>query len=191
MSKDIATKEEVTQLLRKAKSGSKDAYNQLYPLVYEHLKLIARHQLSAERKNHTLNNTELVHESYLKLINQTEIEWQDRQHFFNVAARAMRQILIDYARKQLAGKRGGKVQNITLDENLINVEKEAGDVIELDELLKELEKLNERLARIVELRYFAGLSIEHTAEVLNISTSTVNRDWLKARSWLHQHIRKK
>lgn len=190
MLKIMATKEEVTQLLHKVKSGNKEAYNQLYPIVYEHLKRIASHQLSGERKNHTLNNTELVHESYLKLINQTDIEWQDRQHFFNVAAKAMRQILIDYARKQLAGKRGGKAHNITLDENLINVEKEAGELIELDELLKRLEQLNERLARIVELRYFAGLSIEHTAEILDISTSTVNRDWLKARSWLHQNLRK-
>ena len=187
----MANREEVTELLVKIREGDKSAYDELYPLVYEHLKRIAGFQLSAERANHTLNNTALVHESYLKLINQNDIQWQDRQHFYNVAAKAMRQILIDYARKHLAGKRGGQVRNITLDENLINVDKEAGELLELDEMLKELEKLNERLSRIVELRYFAGLNIDQTAEVLEISTSTVNRDWLKARSWLHQKLRKK
>lgn len=183
-----AEKSEVTQLLVDIGEGNQQAYRDLFPLVYSKLKEIAFSQLKREYQKHTLSRTELVHEAYMKLIDQTRIDYNDRNHFYAIAARSMRQILVDYARKKKAQKRGGDQRDLTLDESSINIQQHADQIVELDELLNELSELNERLAQIVEMRFFAGLSIEDTAEMLDISTSTVNRDWAKARGWLYQRM---
>jgi len=180
---------DVTQILVDIGQGDKEAYNRLFPIVYEKLKDIATGQLSREYGQHTLSRTELVHEAYMKLIDQTRINYQDRNHFYAIAARSMRQILVDYARKKKAQKRGGDKEDLTLDESSINIEEHASQIIELDTLLDELTNLEERLGKIVELRFFAGLSIEDTASMLDISTSTANRDWVKARGWLYQRLK--
>lgn len=185
----MTDKSEITQLLIEAREGDAGAYDQLFPLVYDELKRIARNQLAREYSEHTLRKTELVHEVYLKLVDQTQIEWQDRTHFFAIAARSMRQILVDHARKKKAQKRGGDKTHIPLDEDEIDLRKHAEQIVELDELLDRLEELDERMARTVELRFFGGMSIEETAEFLGVSTSTVDRDWKKARGWLYQRLR--
>lgn len=184
-------KSEITQLLLKASKGKEDAYEKLFPLVYDELKRIARIQLNREYGNHTLSKTELVHEVYLKLIDQTRIDWKDRTHFYAISARSMRQILVDHARKKKAQKRGGDKTHVSLEEDEIDIRKHAEQIVELDELLKQLADLDERMAKTVELRFFGGMSIEETAEFLEISTSTVDRDWQKARGWLYQRLRSK
>jgi len=184
-----AEKSEVTQLLVNIGEGNQQAYRDLFPLVYSKLKEIAFSQLRREYHEHTLSRTELVHEAYMKLVDQTRIDYNDRTHFYAIAARSMRQILVDYARKKKAEKRGGSQRDLTLDESNLNIQEHAEQIVELDELLNELTELNERLGKIVEMRFFAGLSIEDTAEMLDISTSTANRDWAKARGWLYQRLR--
>lgn len=186
---DTTDKSEVTQLLIQVSEGEQQAYDRLFPLVYEELKRIARIQLNREYGNPTLSKTELVHEVYLKLIDQTRIEWEDRTHFYAIAARSMRQILVDHARKKKAQKRGGNKTHITLEEDEINIREHAEQIVALDELLDQLLELDERMAKIVELRFFGGMSIEETAGLLDISTSTVDRDWQKARGWLYQRLR--
>jgi len=182
--------ENVTQLLVSVTEGNQQAYNKLFPVVYGELKRIAGNQLRREYDEITLSQTELVHEVYLKLIDQTKVNYNDRNHFYGIAARSMRQILVDYARKKKAQKRGGDHKDITFEEKSVNIAHHASQIIELDELLDELGTLNERLAKIVELRFFVGLSIDDTAEVLNVSTSTANRDWVKARGWLYHRLKK-
>lgn len=182
-------KSEVTQLLVRIGEGNQEAYNDLFPMVYSKLKELAFSQLNREYHEHTLSRTELVHETYMKLVDQTSIDYNDRTHFYAIAARSMRQILVDYARKKKAQKRGGDQRDLTLDENALNIREHAGQILRLDEHLEELSNLNERLGKIVELRFFAGLSIDETAEMLDISTSTANRDWAKARGWLYQRLR--
>lgn len=186
-----ADKSEVTQLLVAIGEGNQEAYNDLFPMVYGKLKEIALSQLNREYREHTLSRTELVHEAYMKLVDQTKIDFSNRTHFYAIAARSMRQILVDYARKKKAQKRGGDQRDLTLDESSISIQQHAGQIIELDTYLNELSNLDERLGKIVELRFFAGLSIEEAAELLGISTSTANRDWAKARGWLYQRLRGK
>lgn len=187
----MSTKEksEITLLLIEARNGRTDAYDQLFSLVYNELKRIAKIQLAREYSAHTLQRTELVHEVYLKLVNQTGINWQDRSHFFAIAAKCMRQILVNHARRKKAKKRGGDRIRIPLDEDRIHVEKHAGQIVKVDELLNEMEKLDERMFQIVELRFFGGFTIEATAELLEISVSTVDRDWQKARGLLYQRMK--
>lgn len=180
---------DVTQLLVTIGNGNQEAYQKVFPIVYDKLKDIAKGQLNREYNQHTLSRTELVHEAYMKLVDQTRIDYNDRNHFYAIAARSMRQVLVDYARKKKAQKRGGDQRDLTLDESVINIQEHASQIIELDSLLDELLELDERIGKIVELRFFAGLSIEETAEMLNISTSTANRDWAKARGWLYQRLR--
>lgn len=184
-----AEKSEVTQLLVNIGEGNQQAYRDLFPLVYAKLKEIAFSQLRREYHEHTLSRTELVHEAYMKLVDQTRIDYNDRTHFYAIAARSMRQILVDYARKKKAQKRGGDQRDLTLDEETINIKQHASQIIELDSLLEELIELDERIGKLVELRFFAGLSIEDAAEMLEISTSTANRDWAKARGWLYRRLR--
>lgn len=184
-----AEKSEVTQLLVSIGKGNQEAYNDLFPLVYGKLKELAFSQLNREFHEHTFSRTDLVHEAYMKLVDQTSIDYTDSTHFYAIAARSMRQILVDYARKKKAQKRGGDKRDLTLDENAVDIREHAGQILQLDEHLEELTNLNERLGKIVELRFFAGLSIEETAEMLNISTSTANRDWAKARGWLYMRLR--
>jgi RNA polymerase sigma factor (TIGR02999 family) len=183
------TQADITRLLVSISNGDQKGYNKLFPLVYEELKLIARNQLNAEYQEHTLCKTELIHETYLKMIDQSQVDFNDRTHFYAIAARCMRQLLVDYARKKNAQKRGGDKQDLPLNEEIIDIKKHAQQIIDLDEYLTELNTLDERLAKIVELRFFTGLSIEETAKMLNLSTSTVNRDWVKARGWLYKRIK--
>ena len=179
---------EITQLLNDVSSGDKDAYNKLYPLVYKKLKRIARRQLGNEYGSRTLSNTGLVHEAYEKLIDQDNVHYNGRTHFYAISARSMRQILVDYARKRTAQKRGGDNHKITLDEERLNLDSHAKTIIEIDQLMDELKSFDERMYHIVELRFFGGLSIDDTAENLGISPSTVNREWIKARGWFYKKI---
>ena len=154
------------------------------PLVYAELRRMARHHLRAERSDHTLQSTALVHEAYLRLAGQDPPQWQNRAHFFAIAARLMRQILVDHARGRDAAKRGSGVCTLRLDETIDLPQKVTMDVIDLDKALTELSELDGQQGRIVELRFFGGLTIEDTSEVLGVSPATVKRDWLVARAWL-------
>lgn len=178
----------VTQALAGAAAGDRQAADQLWQLTYEELHRIAQRHLLSERRDHTLSATALVHEAYLRLIGQDEIDWQDRAHFFGVASRVCRRILVDHARRRLAQKRGGGFDRITLDTGLLAIENQSDEILALNEALERLGQLNERLAKIVECRYFGGLSEDQTAEVLNVSVRTVRRDWVKARGWLYTQL---
>ncbi|MEX0721451.1 MAG: sigma-70 family RNA polymerase sigma factor [Balneolaceae bacterium] len=182
---------EVTQLLIKLKKGQDGIYDQLYPLIYDKLKNIANMHMNRQG-SHTLSRTELVHEAYLKMIDQTQIDFYDRNHFLAIASKCMRQILIDYARKKHAQKRGGKDNDLTYIDELFNAQtKKAKELIDIDEALIQLSQLNERLSKVVEMRFFGEMSIEETAGALNISESTVKRDWMKARGWLYKELKGK
>lgn len=176
----------ITQLLGALSGGDTSVVAQLAPLVYDALRGIAHNQLRYERANHTLNTTALVHEAYLKLVEQPEAEWENRAHFYAVAAQAMRRILVDYARKHRAQKRGGGAEKLPLDEALVMAPERAEELLALDEALAQLETLDARHAQIVEYRFFGGLTIEETANVLNLSPATVKRDWTLAKAWLHK-----
>ena len=180
--------EEITRLLLALRNGTDEAHAQLFPAIYDELCKIAHRQLNQRRSNQTLSTKALVHEAYLKLIDQAQARWDDRTHFFAVAAIAMRHILVDHARRRKAQKRGGHAQRTLLDEALINVEACAGQLVALDEALTRLTDLSERLSRVVELRFFGGLSIDETATVLATSPRTVKRDWRKARAFLYSEL---
>jgi RNA polymerase sigma factor (TIGR02999 family) len=179
---------DVTTLLLEWSGGKRQAFDELMPLVYEQLRHLAAHQLRHERPNHTLHSTALVHEAYLKLIDQRRVQWKDREHFFAVAAQAIRRILVTYARSRNASKRGGGNTLLAFDESIASPGRKDVDLIRLDEALESLARLDPQQARIIELRYFGGLSIQATAEILEISTSTVNREWGLARAWLHREL---
>lgn len=179
----------VTELLVRWREGDKEALEDLMPLVYGELRRLAHHYLQRERSDHTLQSTALVHEAYLRLAGQNTPQWQNRAHFFGIAARVMRQILVEYARAHVAAKRGGAgACRLTLDEALDVQQKSDIDVIALDGALSRLNELDPQQSRIVELRFFAGLTIEDTSEVMGISPATVKRDWTSARAWLHREI---
>lgn len=179
---------DVTQILQEVSGGDRDAPARLMPLVYDELRRLADHYLRQERPDHTLQPTALVHEAYLKLIDQTRVDWQNRAHFFGVAAQLMRRILVDHARRHRASKRGGFQQKLTLDEAVDYSQPRDVDLIALDDALNALAKLDERQSRIVELRFFGGLTIEETAEALGISPATVKVDWSMAKAWLRREI---
>ena len=179
---------EVTLLLRAWGDGSKEALDRLAPLVYRELRQIAGRMLAAERPNHTLQATALVNEAYLRLVDAREVNWQDRAHFFGICARAMRQILVDYARSRGSAKRGGDQVVIELDEALAAGWSPGARLLELDDALNRLAQLDPRKCQVVEMRYFGGLSIEETAEALKISVETVRRDWNMAQAWLHREL---
>lgn len=180
----------ITQLLIKVREGNRDAYNRLFPKVYDQLRKIAGQQLQKEFGNRTLQKTSLVHEVYIKLINESEIDWKDRAHFYAIAARSMRQILIDYARKRKANKRGGDQQHITFNEEQIDLDRHAEQLIEMNDLIKKLAEYDKRKSRVVEMRFFGGMTIREIAAILEISTRTVDRDWLKAKAWLHKELKR-
>jgi RNA polymerase sigma-70 factor, ECF subfamily len=175
---------ETTQLLRAWANGDPAALEQLTPLVYEELRRIAGHFMQDERPGRTIQTTALVHEAYLKLIDVTNVDWQHRAHFFAVSAQIMRRILLDRARRRVAAKRGGASPQVNLDEVPDMGSGRARELIALDDALTALAKVEPRKARIIELRFFTGLSIEETAEVLKVSPDTVKRDWRLARAWL-------
>lgn len=183
--------EQITQLLNEWKDGNQTALDKLMPLVYGELRRQASRYLQKERQGHTLQTTALIHEAYLKLVGLNQIEWQNRAHFFAIAAQAMRRILVDYARERHREKRGGFAENLPIDEAIqISLKEKSVDLIALDEALTHLAKIDERQARVVELRYFSGLSIDETAEVLGVSNATVRNDWNMAKAWLYQRITK-
>ncbi len=180
---------DVTQLLLKWSQGDEGAIEELLPKVYRELHKIARRYLNKERGEHTLQTTALVHEAYIKLVDQNRVQWQNRAHFFGIAAQAMRRILVDNARQRLAGKRGSGAEKISIEDNQIDVSDEkASNLIELDFALKKLAELDPNKSRLVELRYFGGLSLEETAEVLGVSRPTVIRQWRLAKAWLYKEI---
>ncbi len=182
---------EITQKLREWSDGKQEALDALLPLVYEELHAQAARYLRRERIGHTLQTTALIHETYLKLIDQREVNWQNRAHFFGIAAQVMRRILVDYAKARHRAKRGGADETLPLETVTLAVSEEKSiDLEALDEALTRLDEFDERQARIVELRYFSGLSIEETAEVLHISPATVKSDWKSAKAWLYQEITK-
>jgi RNA polymerase sigma-70 factor (ECF subfamily) len=185
---DQFTPEQVTQLLVDWGNGDKAALDKLVPLVYDELRRLARYYMRRERAGHTLQTTALVNEAYLRLIDQRNVRWQSRAHFFAIAAQLMRRILIDQARKRLNSKRGGDVRKVSLDQALVVSEARTTDLIALDDALTTLEVMDERKSKVVELRFFGGLNIEETAEVMAISPATVQREWNLAKAWLYREI---
>lgn len=177
---------EITRLLHAFRDGDRQAMDALFPMVYDELRLAAHRQLRRRRGGQSLDTTALVHDAFLKLVDQKQANWKDRQHFMAVSATAMRHILVDYARRRAAQKRGGDEHRVTLDEGALPVESRALEVLALDEALKELAKLDGRLSELVELRFFAGMSVEEVAQHQGVSDRTVKRDWRKARAFLHQ-----
>jgi RNA polymerase sigma-70 factor, ECF subfamily len=180
--------QEVTRLLVAWSDGDEEALAALMPLVYEELRRLAHRHLGRERAGHTLQTTALVHEAYLRLVDQKETRWRNRAHFIAVASQMMRRILVDYARARGYAKRGGGARRVSLDEAMVVSDERADDVVALDEALSALAQFDERKSRMVELRFFGGLSIEETAEVLGVSPGTVMRDWTLAKAWLQREI---
>jgi RNA polymerase sigma-70 factor (ECF subfamily) len=178
----------VTQLLEQWNHGDREALDKLMPLIYEELHKMAKRYMSQQNPGHTLQTTALIHEAYLRMVKQKEKHFQNRAHFFGVAAQAMRHILVDYARARQAGKRGGGVRPVSLEEAALVSPERAGELVAFDEALKELEELSQRQSRVVELRYFGGLSVDETATVLKVSPETVMRDWTMAKTWLHRAL---
>lgn len=176
----------ITGLLLAWRAGKPEASSQLFALVYDELRRIAHAQLGRETDGHTLDTTGLVHEAYLKLVDQTRVQWVDRSHFLAVATQAMRRVLVDYARRRNSDKRGNSPRQVSLTDATLVTEDRADLLLALDEALLTLEKVDERLSRIVECRFFGGLTEEETAEVLGVTARTVRRDWVKAKGWLHQ-----
>ena len=179
---------EITQRLIAWSKGDEEALEQLIPAVYQELRRMADRYLRRESPGHSLQPTTLVHEAYLRLIDQTQVEWQNRAHFFGVAAQMMRRILVDHAKAKHRAKRGGAAHKLSLDEASYYVNERAEELVASDEALKSLGELDERKSRVVELRYFGGLTVEETAQVLDISDKTVMRDWNLAKAWLYQQL---
>jgi len=179
---------QVTKLLQGWRGGDRNDLEALLPLVYDELRRLAHHHLKNERPEHTLQSTALVHEAYCRLVGQDLPEWKSRAHFFAIAAQLMRQILVDYARRRRASKRGSGVCMLTLDNAVALPRRKEVDVVALDDALNILAEVDPRQSRVVELRFFAGLSLEETSEVMGIATATVQRDWTAARAWLHREI---
>jgi RNA polymerase sigma factor (TIGR02999 family) len=179
---------DVTQLLVRWRSGDDRAREQLIPVVYDELRRMARRYLANERPGHTLQSTALVHEAYVRLVASQTPDWNDRAHFFGIAAQVMRQILVDHARKRHAARRGADAQRVTLDAAVALPERKGVDVLALDDALQTLAKLDSQQSRVVELRFFGGLTLEESAEVLGVSVSTVQRDWQTAKVWLRREL---
>lgn len=179
---------EITRLLVAWGDGDESALEGLTPLVYEELRRLAHHYMGRERPGHTLQTTALVNEAYVRLIDWKHVHWQNRAHFFGVAAQLMRRILVDFARARGYAKRGGGALAVTLDDAALVSNNKGADIVALDEALVSLAELDARQSQVVELRFFGGLSIEETAEVLKVSPGTVRRDWSLARAWLHREL---
>ena len=182
------TQTQITQLLQKWQEGNNEALETLMPLVYAELKRLAGSYLRRERPDHTLQSAALVNEAYLRLVDQTQTQWQNKAHFFGIAAQMMRRILADHARGHNAAKRGAGMPELELNEVVAQAQTKSVDLLDLEEALQKLEKLDAQQGKIVELRFFSGLSIEDTANVLGISPATVKRDWAAARAWLFREV---
>ena len=183
-----ASPADVTQILREWSAGDNDAPARLMPLVYAELRRLARKHLRQERAEHTLQPTALVHEAYLRLVDQTRVDWQNRAQFFGVAAQIMRRILVDHARTRAADKRGGQASRLSLDEAHFVPEEREADLLELDAALCRLAEVDERKSKVVVLRFFGGLNADEVAKVLSVHPATVRRDWIVAKAWLHREI---
>ena len=183
----MTASQDVTRLLIAWSNGDSKALDELMPIVYRKLQQMARHQLGRERHNHTLQSKALVNEAYIRLVDQRNVRWQNRAHFFAIAAQFMRRILVDYARSRHVAKRGGAAR-VTLDEEAVASASRTAELIALDEALSDLAAFDQRKALVVELRFFGGLSVEEIAEVLKISPNTVTRDWRTAKAWLHREL---
>jgi RNA polymerase sigma-70 factor, ECF subfamily len=180
---------QVTLLLARLREGNQDAASELVPLVYGELRRMARAYMQRERPNHTLGATALVHEAYMRLVGDESAHWQNRAHFFAIAAHSMRQVLLDYARRRHADKRGGvNARKVDIDAELLIAPEKLEDVIAIDEALERLATIDPRQSRLVELRFFAGLSVEEAAEVMGISSVTVKREWRSAKAWLYREL---
>ena len=182
------TSQNVTQLLIGWSNGDREALDALLPVVYEELRKQAARYLRHERVGHTLQTTALIHEAYLKLVDQKNVHWQNRAHFFGIAAQLMRRILVDHARAKKRTKRGGSDIRVSFNEANVMAPSQNLDIVALDEALARLSEIDEQQSRIVELRFFSGLTVEETAAVLAISPATVKRDWSMAKAWLHREI---
>jgi RNA polymerase sigma factor (TIGR02999 family) len=180
----------ISRLLADWSQGNEQAREALIPMVYDELRRIARRHLFRERPDHTLQSAALVNEAYLRMVRQDAPQWQDRAHFLAVAAQLMRHILVDHARARLTGKRGGRVPRLSLDAELIPAQKQEIDLVALDDALAKLATLDVQQSRLIELRFFGGLSIEETAVVLDVSPATVKREWATARAWLQREMKK-
>ena len=185
------TSSDITQLLVAWSEGDRRALDELTPMVYRELKLLAERYLRRERSGHTLQPTALAHEAYIKLIDQQSVNWRNRAHFFGIAAETMRRILVDHARARLAEKRGGGEAKFSLDESIDVSDQRAGQLVALDEALKTLANLDPQKSRLVELKYFGGMTLEETAEVLGVSRATVIREWRMAKAWLYGELSKR
>lgn len=179
----------VTGLLRKWQDGDELALDQLLPLVQETLHRLAHRQVNRERAGHTLQTTALVNEAFIRLVGQQGVDWQSRAHFFAVSAQVMRHVLVDYARQRASGKRGGEFRHVTLDGELAVSDERSGELIALDDALDALARINPRGSRVVVMRYFGGMNNKEAAEVLQVSETTVERDWRLARAWLYRELR--
>jgi RNA polymerase sigma factor (TIGR02999 family) len=179
---------EITELLEQWSVGNQSALDRLYPLVYEELRRLARSYMKREQKGHTLQTTALINEAYVRLVDQHNVHWENRSHFFAISAQIMRRILVDHARRYLQAKRGGGALRVSLDEVMIVASERSEEVLMLDEALGNLARVDPRRCQVVELRYFAGLNNEEIASVLKISENTVMRDWNLARAWLYQQL---
>jgi RNA polymerase sigma-70 factor, ECF subfamily len=187
----MSENQEVTQLLSALTRGDEGAASKLIPVVYDELRRLAGSYMRRERVDHTLQATALVHEAYLKLVEQRSVNWQSRAHFFGVAAQLMRRILIDHARGHSRQKRGGEQKKVSLDEAFVFSEKQADELLAVDDSLNRLAEFDPRQARVVELRFFGGLSVEEAAEVLAVSPKTVKRDWSVAKAWLYADLKER
>jgi RNA polymerase sigma-70 factor (ECF subfamily) len=183
-----SSSQQVSQLLQRWSDGDSGAFDQLMPLVYGELRRMARRYMGQQPSGHTLQTTALIHEAYLRLVGQEEKRWENRAHFFGVAAQAMRHILVDYARARSTAKRGGEARAVSLEETAIVSDERAAELVALDDALEGLARLSPRQSRVVELRYFGGLSVTETAEVLKVSPDTVTRDWNQAKAWLYRAL---
>ncbi len=184
----IEDSHQITELLGELSLGNDVAFEQLMPLVYDELRIMAKRFMSGQNRDHTLQTTGLIHEAYLKLAENKDKEWSSRSHFFGVASQAMRHILVDYARSKQSKKRGGGAFQITLDENAVISRDNSDEIIALNEALENLAKMDERKVRVVEMKFFGGLTMEEISEVLRISPETVKRDWKFARTWLLREL---
>ncbi|HZE69265.1 MAG TPA: sigma-70 family RNA polymerase sigma factor [Pyrinomonadaceae bacterium] len=179
---------QITRLLKLWSGGDQEALEQLMPLVYAELHRLAHQHMRREKAGHILQTAALINEAYLRLANESQLQWENRNHFFGIAARLMRRILVDEARRRNSAKRGGAAMQVSLHEAMTRPEQQAANVVALDDALKRLEAIDSRQGEIVELRFFGGLSIEETAAVLKVSPATVNKDWAFARAWLREQM---
>lgn len=184
----MSKKSQITRLLLDLRENN-EGYDKLFPLIYDELKKVSYSKLQKERDDITFTETELVHEVYIKMVNQTKVQATDKNHFMAIAARCMRQILVDHARKKKAEKRGGDQRDVTYIDKLLKAHHKTEELIDLDDKLKELEQLDERMAKVVTLRFFGRMTVHATAKALDVSERTVKRDWTKARGWLYKELK--